>query len=146
VLKGAGLLESIPGLAPLLPIVRNVREQWDGTGYPDSLAGEQIPLVARIVAVADAFDEMTAERPDDTELTLDEALAEIERGAGRRFDPGCVEAFLRLRPQLQRLVGERRLLNTTMTKAEMSKTRQEIRLQPQEPVVPVATRWRHTPA
>ena len=131
VLKGAGLLESIPGLAALLPLVRNYREHWDGTGYPDSLAGEQIPLVARIVAVADAFDEMTAERPDGGEVSLDEALAEIERGAGRRFDPGCVEAFLRLRPQLQRLIRQRRLLTTTMSKAELAKTRQEIRLQPQ---------------
>jgi HD-GYP domain-containing protein (c-di-GMP phosphodiesterase class II) len=130
VLKGASLLEAIPGLAALLPIVRNYREHWDGTGYPDSLAGEQIPLVARIVAVADAFEEMTSERPDGGELPLDEALAQIERGAGRRFDPGCVKAFLRLRPELQRLIGQRQLLTTTMSKAELAKTRREIRLQP----------------
>jgi HD-GYP domain-containing protein (c-di-GMP phosphodiesterase class II) len=130
VLKGAALLEPLPGLAPLLPIVRNAREHWDGTGYPDNLAGERIPLVARIVAVADAFDEMTAERPDGTEHTLDQALAEIERGAGRRFDPGCVEAFLRLRPQLLQLIRQRQLLTTTMSKAELAKTRREIRLQP----------------
>jgi response regulator RpfG family c-di-GMP phosphodiesterase len=128
VLTGAALLESIPGLAPLLPIVRNHRERWDGTGSPDRLAGEQIPLVARIVAVADAFDEMTAERPGGGSLPLDQALSEIERGSGTRFDPRCVEALLRLRPQIQRLIGQRRLLPPTMSKSELAKTRQEIRL------------------
>jgi hypothetical protein len=133
VLKAAALLESIPGLAPLLPIVRNYRERWDGTGYPDRLAGEQIPLMARIVAVADAFDELTTEGREGGQLPLEHALGEIEAGAGTRFDPRCVEALLQLRPEIQRLIGQRRLLPPTLSKAELVRTREELRLRSEEP-------------
>lgn len=92
-------------LAPLLDdraalnVVRYHHERWDGAGYPDGLAGEDIPLEARIVAVADTFDAMTTSRPYRAALTVDQAVAEIRREAGRQFDPGvvaCVPAvFLR---------------------------------------------------
>jgi len=71
-------------------------ERWDGRGYPSGLAGEQIPLAGRIVALADAFDAMTYARPYKPAMPLDEALAEVDRSSGSHFDPAVVEAFLRL--------------------------------------------------
>jgi HD-GYP domain-containing protein (c-di-GMP phosphodiesterase class II) len=140
VLNGAALLESLPGLAPLLPIIRNAREHWDGTGFPDNLAGEQIPLLARVVAVADAFAALTAEE-DRHHPTLDEALAEIERGAGTRFDPACVQAFLRLRPRLQRVFRQRGQLTETLTKSELQRTTGQVRaLRRAEPLAPAVGR------
>jgi HD-GYP domain-containing protein (c-di-GMP phosphodiesterase class II) len=68
-------------------------ERWDGTGYPDRLAGERIPLGARIIFVADAFDAMTSDRVYRRRLDTAEALAELERCAGTQFDPAVVEAF-----------------------------------------------------
>jgi putative nucleotidyltransferase with HDIG domain len=100
VVRGAAILEPIPGLQPMVPIVRNHHERWDGTGYPDRLAGEQIPLLARIVAVADAFDAMTSDRPYRPAMPLAGALAQLARNAGSHFDPRCVQAFLRLEPRL----------------------------------------------
>src|SRR5690606_22992079 len=70
-------------------------ERWDGKGYPNGLAGEAIPLEARIVAVADAFDAMCRDRVHKRAMTLPEAIAEMTRGAGTQFDPVVVEAFLR---------------------------------------------------
>jgi putative nucleotidyltransferase with HDIG domain len=105
--KGAALLENIPGLTPMLPVVRHHHERWDGTGYPDGLAGEAIPRLARVVAVADAFDAMTSDRPYRRALTADEALAELAALAGSHFDPACVEAFLRLRPRIDALLARK---------------------------------------
>jgi len=103
--QGADLLGNIPGLAPMLPIVRHHHERWDGSGYPDGLAGEAIPLLARVVAVADAFDAMTSDRPYRKALSLGDALAELVARAGSHFDPKCVEAFLRLRPRIQSMLA-----------------------------------------
>lgn len=69
-------------------------ERWDGRGYPQALAGEQIRLEARILAVADAFDAMTSHRVYRKELSLEKAIEELERGAGQQFAPDCVQAFL----------------------------------------------------
>jgi HD-GYP domain-containing protein (c-di-GMP phosphodiesterase class II) len=99
-LRGAAILEPIPGLRAMIPIVRNHHERWDGTGYPDYLAGERIPRMARIVAVADAFDAMTSDRPYRLAMPLDKAFAELQSKAGIHFDPECVTAFLRLRPRI----------------------------------------------
>ncbi len=76
--------------------VRHHHERYDGTGYPDGLAGEAIPLIARIVTTADAFDAMTSHRPYRQARPFDVALAEIRRGAGTQFDPATAEAFLRI--------------------------------------------------
>jgi putative nucleotidyltransferase with HDIG domain len=76
--------------------VRHHHERYDGTGYPDGLAGEAIPLTARIVTTADAFDAMTSNRSYRRALAFDVALAEIQRGAGTQFDPATAEAFLRI--------------------------------------------------
>jgi len=74
--------------------IRHHHERWDGSGYPDGLAGEQIPLGARIIAVADAYDAMTSDRPYRAALPHEIALVEIRRGAGTQFDPDVVAAFL----------------------------------------------------
>jgi putative nucleotidyltransferase with HDIG domain len=100
---GAEYLQSIPELHPILPIVRNHHERWDGTGYPDRLAKEEIPLLARIVAVADAFDAMTSDRPYHPERQgrpPAEAFAEVEAQIGRQFDPDCARGFLAIKEQI----------------------------------------------
>jgi putative nucleotidyltransferase with HDIG domain len=104
--KGAAILQSIAGLAPMIPIIRNHHERWDGSGYPDGLAGEQISRLARIVAVADAFDAMTSERPYRAGMSTAAAFAELTRCSGTHFDPACVAAFLRVRPRLEAIVGQ----------------------------------------
>ena len=78
-----------------LSIVRSHHERWDGRGMPDRLAGAAIPLEARIAAVADSFDAMTSGRPyRGAQLTIAEAVAEVERCSGTQFDPAVVKAFL----------------------------------------------------
>jgi HD-GYP domain-containing protein (c-di-GMP phosphodiesterase class II) len=105
--KGAAILESIYALNPVIPIVRHHHERWDGKGYPDGLANEQISRTARIVAVADAFDAMTSDRPYRKALSTGQAFAELVAKAGSHFDPTCVQAFIRLRPYVERLVLEK---------------------------------------
>jgi HD-GYP domain-containing protein (c-di-GMP phosphodiesterase class II) len=90
------IISEIEALQQLVPIVRHHHERWDGKGYPDGLAGHDIPLEARILAVVDAFDAMTHERSYRKALSREEALAELQRGAGTQFDPAVVEAFLSL--------------------------------------------------
>jgi HD-GYP domain-containing protein (c-di-GMP phosphodiesterase class II) len=98
---GALMLASIPGMGPMIPIVRHHHERWDGAGYPDGLAGEAIPTLARIVAVADAFDAMTSDRPYRPALPPAAAFAEILAQAGSQFAPACARAFARLRPHIE---------------------------------------------
>jgi PAS domain S-box-containing protein len=81
-------------------------ERWDGAGYPKRLAGEAIPLVGRIVAVADVFDALTHDRPYKQAWSLERACAEIERSAGGQFDPRVVRAFLAMRADLETLGDE----------------------------------------
>jgi putative two-component system response regulator len=84
---------SSPVLRCAEEIVRTHHERWDGTGYPDGLAGEKIPLVGRIVALADVFDALTHRRPYKDAWPVDRAMAEIQRLAGSHFDPAVVTAF-----------------------------------------------------
>jgi len=92
---GAELLLSLsPRLEPIAAGVRAHHERWDGSGYPDGFAGEEIPIVGRIVAVADTFDAMTHHRSyRERVFTRDEAIAEIEAKAGTDFDPKVAAAF-----------------------------------------------------
>jgi two-component system cell cycle response regulator len=90
---GERILSAAPALVPVARIVRSSHERWDGTGYPDALAGEDIPLGARIVAVCDAFHAMTTDRPYKRACAVREALAELRRCAGTQFDPAVLEAF-----------------------------------------------------
>jgi len=95
---GDSILHPVGFLREALEAVLHHHEHWDGTGYPDGLAGVRIPLVARVIAVADAYDAMTSDRPYRAALTHEEAAREVERGAGRQFDPTVVRAFLRAFP------------------------------------------------
>ncbi len=90
---GEDILNAAPALQPVALLVRASHERWDGAGYPDGTAGEEIPEGARIVAVCDAFSAMTQDRPYHPGMSIEEAVAEIERCAGRNFDPRVVEAF-----------------------------------------------------
>ena len=90
---GEDILNAAPALQPVAALVRASHERWDGTGYPDGTAGEEIPEGARIVAVCDAYSAMVQERPYQPGLTVREAVAEIERCAGEHFDPRVVAAF-----------------------------------------------------
>lgn len=90
---GAEMIKDIPYLAQAVPVIRGHHERWDGLGYPLGLKGEQIPLAARIVAIADCFDAMTTARPYNQARSLEEAYMEILNNAGTLYDPGVVEAF-----------------------------------------------------
>lgn len=93
---GEVIVRKAPQLSPTLPGVRHHHERWDGKGYPDRLAGENIPQVARLLAVADTFDAMTSDRPYRKGLDWNIALDEIAKGAGTQFDPTLAEAFVQL--------------------------------------------------
>jgi HD-GYP domain-containing protein (c-di-GMP phosphodiesterase class II) len=88
------MLAAIAGLEHLAAAVRATHEAWDGSGYPDGLHGEQIPLTARIVSVVDAYDAMTSQRAYRRPLTRSQALSRLRRGAGVQFDPRVVGALL----------------------------------------------------
>ena len=91
--QGARIVEPIPFMGEAVEIVRSHHERFDGSGYPLGLAGEEIPLSARIFAIADSFDAMTSDRPYRSALSTEEAVKEILAGSGTQFDPTCVEAF-----------------------------------------------------
>ncbi len=90
---GEVIVRKAPQLAATLPGVRHHHERWDGRGYPDGLKAEAIPLIARLLAVADTFDAMTSDRPYRKGMALEIALAEIVKGAGSQFDPELAPAF-----------------------------------------------------
>jgi HD-GYP domain-containing protein (c-di-GMP phosphodiesterase class II) len=81
-------------LKPMIACIRNHHERWDGGGYPDNLRGEDIPLLARIVCLADAYDAMATDRPYKRAIPMDECRKILQRQAGPQFDPGLVELFL----------------------------------------------------
>ena len=91
--QGARIVEPIPFMGEAVEIVRSHHERFDGSGYPLGLAGEEIPLSARIFAIADSFDAMTSDRPYRSALSTETAVKEILAGSGTQFDPTCVEAF-----------------------------------------------------
>ncbi len=93
---GAEIIAPVTKLAPELPIIRHHHEWYNGSGYPDRLIGDEIPKLARILHVADAFEAMTAARPYRmTPLTAEQALHELRKFAGIQFDPAVVDAFVR---------------------------------------------------
>jgi HD-GYP domain-containing protein (c-di-GMP phosphodiesterase class II) len=95
-IAGEELLAEIAGLENLANLVRATHEAWDGTGYPDGLRAERIPLTARIVSAADSFDAMTSDRAYRTALPRREACRRLRSGAGRQFDPRVIDALLRV--------------------------------------------------
>ncbi len=92
-LKGEEMLTPINGLGHLLPIIRAHHEKYDGSGYPDGLKGEDIPILARVLCVADSFDAMVSDRPYRSSRGKEYALSELRRCAATHFDPIIVNAF-----------------------------------------------------
>ena len=108
---GAKILEQVSELANVIPIVRSHHERWDGKGYPDGTAGENTPRMARIVAVADAFDAMTSDRPYRRGLAPEVAFAELDKQKGKQFDPEAAVAFLSIHQKiLQQMQGDTKKL------------------------------------
>jgi putative nucleotidyltransferase with HDIG domain len=106
---GAQILEVSPFLHHLMPAVQHHHENWDGTGYPDGLAGEAIPLAARIIRVAEAYEAMTTDRPYQRHRSDEEARAELVRCASTCFDPVVVQAALRVLARQEEAVIEAEL-------------------------------------
>jgi putative nucleotidyltransferase with HDIG domain len=95
--EGAKIVEKVPDLRRAVPIIRSHHERWDGHGYPDGLAGEDIPLLARVVAMAEGFDAMAFDSPYRKAMSVEGAFAEFEKEQGRQYDPLMVTAFLQAR-------------------------------------------------
>ena len=127
VVQGAHIVEMIPELSPVLAIVRSHHERWDGNGYPDGLAGENIPLLARVVATVDVFDAMTSDRPYRRAMSVDKAFDELRAGAGTQFDPKCVDAFCQVRPQIEKLLRDNTSASNTTRPGEIARIRNDMR-------------------
>ena len=94
--QGADILRGIRHFEDVVLMIKHHHERMDGTGYPDGLKGDQIPLGARIVYVADAFDAMTEARPYRSAISIEEAMSELQKNAGTQFDPLVVDAWSRV--------------------------------------------------
>ena len=91
------MLDRIGGaLAEVGAVVRSHHERYDGRGYPDGLAGEEIPIASRVITVCDAFNAMTTQRPYSPAMEIGEAIDELRREAGRQFDPRIVEVLIEI--------------------------------------------------
>jgi HD-GYP domain-containing protein (c-di-GMP phosphodiesterase class II) len=102
---GEQLLEALPRAERLLPAVRHHHERVDGTGYPDGLSKDQIPLFARIIAIADAFTALTVDRPYRRRMPKEEAIRTLKQGAGSQWDPDLIERFLQVLDDTQTQVS-----------------------------------------
>jgi len=102
---GATILKAVEFPYPVVPIVRHHHEQWNGEGYPDRLAGERIPLGARILTVVDCFDAITSDRPYRRRMTDEQAIDVLRERRGTMYDPRVVDAFIELVPRLRREDG-----------------------------------------
>jgi HD-GYP domain-containing protein (c-di-GMP phosphodiesterase class II) len=91
---GERILRAIPGLGHVARVVRHEHERWDGGGYPDGLAGEDIPIGSRIIFACDAYHAMTSDRPYRAAMSHAEAIAELSANGGSQFDPSVVEILI----------------------------------------------------
>jgi HD-GYP domain-containing protein (c-di-GMP phosphodiesterase class II) len=105
-LRAVAIAEKFSGFATVLPILRSHLESWDGSGQPDGLKGEQIPRLARIVAVADALDRLLVDGADQPPLAIDAALAQIVADAGHRYDPDIVKHLTALQPRFDAILAQ----------------------------------------
>jgi diguanylate cyclase (GGDEF)-like protein/putative nucleotidyltransferase with HDIG domain len=103
---GAEILEQVKFPYPVVPIIRSHHEKWDGTGYPDGVKGEEIPIGARILAAVDCLDALASDRQYRRALPLDEAMAEVERQSGKSFDPRVVQALKSRYVELEQLAQQ----------------------------------------
>ncbi len=125
--NGVALLQSIPELDPVLPIVGSHHEHWDGSGYPDGLIGEIISPLARLVTVADVFDALMSDRPYRKALSMGEAFDYLQRNAGTLFDPQYSQAFLRLRPRVEKMVRERGAASVVLSQSDFPDLKESVR-------------------
>jgi HD-GYP domain-containing protein (c-di-GMP phosphodiesterase class II) len=109
---GHQMLKDVPFLHSSLTGIRHHHERWDGTGYPDTLGGETIPLQVRILSVADVFDALTSDRPYRQAMSVAEATETIEREAGRQFDPRVVTAFKARKDAIAAILTHQRAANS----------------------------------
>jgi HD-GYP domain-containing protein (c-di-GMP phosphodiesterase class II) len=105
-LIGYEILSGVPQLAPVLPGVRSHHESLDGRGYPDGLADDEVPLVARIIAVADAYDAMTSDRCYRKQMDTERVVSIFRRGAGSQWDEQVVELLLKIMPELPQILHD----------------------------------------
>jgi HD-GYP domain-containing protein (c-di-GMP phosphodiesterase class II) len=103
---GYRILADIKQLADVLPAVLHHHEQWDGRGYPFKLSGDQIPLIARIVAVADAYDAMTSDRPYRRGMDVERVEEMFRRGANQQWDGNVINAYFAARDDIRRISRE----------------------------------------
>jgi len=115
-IRGAAILEEIGPLAAVVAGIRHHHERWDGKGYPDGLAGEDIPLMARVVGVADAFDAMTQDRPYKRRMSAEAAVEELYCEAGIQFDPEIVAVFTARYRRKGRVSSESKKIGRRVTK------------------------------
>jgi putative nucleotidyltransferase with HDIG domain len=93
--KGAEMLSAIKQLTEVVPSIKYHHERYDGQGYPDGLKGEEIPVLSRILCVADAVDSMLADRPYRKGMPMSDIVEELRKGSGTQFDPLVIDAFLK---------------------------------------------------
>jgi HD-GYP domain-containing protein (c-di-GMP phosphodiesterase class II) len=105
---GHQMLKDVPFLHSSLSGIRHHHERWDGSGYPDSLGGQTIPMQVRILSVADVFDALTSDRPYRDAMSIAEAMDTISREAGRQFDPAVVAAFIARTDRIVALLRQQR--------------------------------------
>lgn len=101
--EGASIVRQVPFLAPLADIIFHHHERWDGSGYPEGLSGEDIPLASRIIGLVDDYEAMTSERPYHAAVSEDHARSFIEDSSGTLYDPGVVEAFMEVTREVRLL-------------------------------------------
>jgi HD-GYP domain-containing protein (c-di-GMP phosphodiesterase class II) len=103
---GGEILSDVELLCKLVPAIRHHHERYDGSGYPDQLVGEEIPLMARILSIADTFDAMTSQRTYNRRKSFEDAVKEIEKKAGTQFDPRFVDSLKRSFNKLKNIALE----------------------------------------
>jgi HD-GYP domain-containing protein (c-di-GMP phosphodiesterase class II) len=101
---GSRILRDLNNLKDVMPVVLHHHESWDGGGYPENLEGEQIPIAARIVAVADAYDAMSSDRPYREGMSEEKIERILRNGAGKQWDPEVINAFFRAREDIQKII------------------------------------------